>query len=102
MTRRCWVYINGQSYEKGTEPDYPAHGSSVGPTILPDLPDFVSPIDRTVVRGRTGMRDHCARHNVVPTQELKGLPFKKPEVRASKGEIREAIIKTMHQLGHMK
>jgi hypothetical protein len=51
--------------------------SNAGPTILADLPDFVSPIDGSVVRGRAGMRDHCARHDVVPTAELAGLPFKR-------------------------
>lgn len=45
-----------------------------GPFVLPDAPDFVSPIDGSVVRGRAGIRDHCARHNVVPTAELAGLP----------------------------
>jgi hypothetical protein len=45
-----------------------------GIMIAPDLPDFVSPIDGTVVRGRRGMREHCLRHDVVPTQELVGLP----------------------------
>jgi hypothetical protein len=42
--------------------------------ILPDIPDFISPIDGTIVSGRAGMRDHCARHNVVPTADLAGLP----------------------------
>jgi len=47
---------------------------SVGPTIVPDIQDFVSSIDGTIVRGRRGMREHCLRHDVVPTQELQGLP----------------------------
>lgn len=42
--------------------------------VMPDSPDFVSPIDGKLVRGRAGIRDHCARHNVVPTSELAGLP----------------------------
>lgn len=100
MTRRTWVYFQGQMYEKGTEPNHQAHGPSVGPTVIPDLPDFVSPIDRTVVRGRAGMRDHCARHNVVPTQELKGLPTKLPEIKPDRAAIRETIIKTMREKGY--
>lgn len=44
------------------------------PTILPDLPDFVSPIDGKAYSGRAGLREHCVRHNVVPNAELKGLP----------------------------
>ena len=69
--RSCWVYIDGVAYEKGTEPRREDNSS---PVIMPDLPDFVSPIDGTVVHGRAGLRDHCARHNVVPTADLKGLP----------------------------
>lgn len=54
----------------------PGTGSHSTPAITGDLPDFVSPIDGSVVRGRAGLRDHCARHNVVPTAELAGLPPK--------------------------
>lgn len=46
------------------------------PAIQGDLPEFISPIDGAVVRGRAGLRDHCARHNVIPTSELAGLPPK--------------------------
>lgn len=31
---------------------------------MPDLPDFVSPIDGTVVHGRAGLRRHNKIHNV--------------------------------------
>lgn len=31
---------------------------------MPDLPDFVSPIDGKVVNGRKGLREHNKRHNV--------------------------------------
>jgi hypothetical protein len=77
--RRSYVQVDGVLYEKGTEPKYE---SNDWPTIMPDLPDFVSPIDGTVVRGRAGLRDHCARHGVVPTADLAGLPHRravKPE-----------------------
>ena len=70
--------------------------SSSGVMIAPDLVDFVSPIDGMVVRGRAGLREHCKRHDVVPTQELKGLP-PLPAVspwihtEAEKREIREKL-----------
>ena len=100
MTRRCWVYIDGVAYEKGTEPHHRALGASVGPTFIPDVPDFVSPIDRTIVKGRAGIRDHCARHNVVPTQELAGLPVGPQPVALSRSERREDIIRIMNQKGY--
>jgi hypothetical protein len=48
--------------------------NSGAPMIHGDLPDFVSPIDGKTYSGRTGLRDHCARHDVVPNDDLKGLP----------------------------
>jgi hypothetical protein len=73
--RRSFVQVDGKLYEKGVD-IIPESAGGRGPSILPDLPDFVSPIDGTVVKGRKGMRDHCARHDVVPTADLKGLPPK--------------------------
>ncbi len=31
---------------------------------MPDIPDFVSPVDGQVVHGRAGLRDHNKRHGV--------------------------------------
>lgn len=99
MTRTSYVQVNGVLYEKGTEPR--REGLS-GPTIIPDAPDFISPIDGTVVRGRAGIRDHCARHNVVPTQELKGLPAQRPLYTPNRHEVRETIKQVMIQKGHLR
>lgn len=70
------------------------------PAVRGDIPDFVSSIDGTVVSGRAGMREHCLKHNVVPTSDLKGLPPKtmnqpynpgKHEREATKRTIAEII-----------
>jgi hypothetical protein len=75
MSRYTIVYPeNGPSYYKGSDAP-PGPQPSRGATILPDLPDFVSPIDGKLYSGRAGLRDHCARHDVVPTADLKGLPY---------------------------
>ena len=78
MARKSYVQINGELIDKS---DYEAISKARGysqvgsaPSIMPDLPDFVSPIDGRVYSGRAGMRDHCERHNVVPNADLKGLP----------------------------
>jgi hypothetical protein len=71
VTRRSYVQIDGVLYEKGTEPVSTVEGA---PAILPDLADFVSPIDGRAYSGRRGLREHCARHDVVPNADLKGLP----------------------------
>ena len=69
--RECWVYPDdGPPYRKGERPERDRNGV----VILPDLPDFQSPIDGKMYSGRAGLREHCARHNVVPTADLKGLP----------------------------
>jgi hypothetical protein len=96
--RKCWVYINGVAYEKGTEPS--SSKANVGPFVIPDSPDFISPIDKTIVRGRAGIRDHCRRHDVVPTQELAGLPMGVQPVAPDRKQIREDIIRVMNQKGY--
>lgn len=97
--RKSYVQINGVLYEKGTEPNVESHR---GPAIIPDAPDFVSPIDGKVVRGRAGIRDHCARHNVVPTLELQGLPAQRPTYTPDRAAIRETIKETMIRKGYWR
>lgn len=98
MTRRSYVQINGVLYEKGTEP-HRSSSSQRGPTVVGDLPDFVSPIDGKTYSGRTGLREHCARHDVVPNAELKGLPTltassdqRSPEQKRASAEHRKQTI----------
>lgn len=102
MPRKTYVFRDGEVYEKGTEPGASAQVSSQAPTILPDLPDFVSPIDQTVVRGRAGMRDHCARHNVVPTADLAGLPPARSytEYKPDRAAVKDAINRAIQMKGH--
>jgi hypothetical protein len=72
MARTSWIQIGGKLYDKATlsqqEPNAPA--------VRGDMDSFVSPIDGSVVSGRAAFRDHCRRHNVVPTADLAGLPPK--------------------------
>lgn len=73
--RETWVFPgNGEApYIKGTRPDRLPPPQS-GVIFMPDLPDFVSPIDKKSYSGRAGMREHNKRHDVVPNAELQGLP----------------------------
>jgi hypothetical protein len=72
-TRQSWVYPSdgGEPYIKGSRPLPEVKG---GVVVLPDLPDFVSPVDGKRYSGRAGMREHNLRHDVVPLEDLKGLP----------------------------
>ena len=100
MARSRWIYIDGVAIPAD---DYEALARARGHaeegrrvTIAPDLPDFVSPIDGKWYSGRAGLREHCAKHNVVPTADLAGLPpkpayqtptFTKEQQRERKMEI---------------
>jgi len=74
MTRQIWVYPSdgGEPYLKGTREELT---SFHGVVVLPDLPDFHSPVDGRHYSGRAGMREHNLRNSVVPVEDLKGLPY---------------------------
>jgi len=82
MAKSRFIYKNGEVVAEfrndelvSATPDY--YGGDVHSLfIAPDLPDVVSPIDGSIIRGRAGLREHCRRHDVVPTEDLKGLPPK--------------------------
>lgn len=91
--RKSYIQIDGVLYEKGTEPQ---RARSQAPMVARDLPDFVSPIDGSMVRGRRGMREHCKRHDVVPTLDLKGLPSRMPEQQLSRQQRHADILRAIH------
>jgi len=102
MARYTIVYPEdgSPSYVKGG-PDDPGERPRPhkGVAILPDLPDFVSPIDMKEYHGRAGMREHNAKHNVVNNDELKGLPtlpgtgdVRSPEQKRADAESRKRHI----------
>lgn len=90
MTRKSYIQLNGVLYDK----DEPLPESVSGlagsgdrsHAVMGDIPDFVSPIDGSLVSGRAGLRDHCRRHDVVPTEELRGLPPKSAQYSAPPSE----------------
>lgn len=91
MARKSYVQINGVLYDKAGP--LPEQAGVVGESyaIMGDLPDFISPIDGSVVRGRAGLREHCKKHDVVPTADLKGLPVGRPQHQPDRAAIREAL-----------
>jgi len=96
--RQSWVYPSdgGEPYLKGTRLEVTVKD---GVTILPDLPDFVSPIDGKTYRGRAGLREHNIRNDVVCNEDLKGLPalqtnsdFRSAEQKRSDAENRKRLL----------
>jgi len=95
--KKSYVQIDGVLYEKGTEPNRTS--TSDGPMVVGDQPDFISPLDGKMYSGRAGMRDHCARHNVVNNRDLVGLPvmttnsdFRSPEQKRASAEHRKQTV----------
>lgn len=75
---------------------------SAGAAIHGDIESFVSPIDGTVIRDRKQYREHCKKHNVVPTAEFSQEFFErkaKERARVYTGErTKEEILKSKQQL----
>ena len=80
MTRQSFIQIDHVIWDK-TDPDCPLNREPepAKATVMSDLSDFVSPIDGKHYSGRAGLREHCKRHNVVPTDDCKGLPLRPPQ-----------------------
>jgi len=96
MTRRSWIQINGKMYERGVDV-IPEEDIPRGYVVIGDIEPFVSPIDGTVVSGRAGLREHCKRHDVVPTAELKGLPVGRPQYQPDRAAIREQLKQQLYK-----
>lgn len=103
MTRHRWIYkADGRVIDCSVEQDDTSSSPSA-PTFVPDLPDFVSPIDGKLYSGRAGMREHCRKHDVVPQAELAGLPHRRPDQVASKAyreETRRTIADVINSRYH--
>lgn len=102
MARKSYIQgPDGKLYDKSEPlpPEIFASSGSSAPTVRGDLESFVSPIDGKVYSGRAGLRDHCARHNVVPTADLKGLPPKPAQHQyvPDRAAIRETIRRQMYK-----
>ena len=109
MTRRSWIYTpDGKIIEKGSAEHFDYLGEQVhGPMVFQDEGEFVSPIDHKVYSGKSGMREHNARHDVVNNRDLKGLPegfTGKPAPRTTRQreELRQAIYTAALKGGHLE
>lgn len=95
----AYEFINGEcTFVREDLKNYTVPKNSA-PMIQADMPDFVSPLDGAVVSGRAGLREHCLKHNVIPTQELKGLPtMTMNREHTSSKQYREETRRTMAEI----
>ena len=59
MTRKRWIYIEGEAVELGNRPDPQAH------YIMPDLQPYQSMADGSIITGRRQHREHLRQHNCI-------------------------------------
>lgn len=95
MSRATYVIRDGKCVEKHLAAPYepPVFGRSAA--VIPDIDPFVSPIDRSLINSRAQYRDHCKRHDVVPTQDLAGMPTSRAQSateRKKESEARKQMI----------
>ena len=70
MARSSWIVNPEPPYNLIPKDEYYPKRER-GLMVMPDLPDFVSPIDGKVVKGRKGYREHCREHNVTGMSDFK-------------------------------
>lgn len=77
--RKTFVYdpVSKEMVEKTFQ--YREHGVMV----MPDIADFVSPIDGKVVHGRKSLREHNLQHNVTNAADFKDTWKRQEKERAA-------------------
>ena len=89
MPRKSWIANPNPPYNLIPAEEY-VRPSKASFHIMPDMPDFVSPIDGKVVKGRRGYRNHCKEHNVTNVSDFKDT-WKKGRPDNKKAERRERL-----------
>lgn len=99
--KAIWVETGSEAHIAYLNGIAPARSNFVG-----DEGDFVSPIDGKVYSGRTGMREHNARHNVINNRDLVGLRVgfsgKAESSLSDRRKLRNAIIETARRKGYLE
>jgi len=79
---------------------YGARGKAIADqgrvTIIGDKAGYVSPLDRTVVEGRTAHREHMKRHGVMEAGDMP-MRTSSPD-RAPMGSVRTDIQRSIQEL----
>lgn len=98
--RKTWVFVNGEMIPKD---EYTASsGDQIqATTFIKDIQPFVSVVDGSLITGRSSLREHNKRNDVVNTAELTGLaPRQAVTVHKNNGQNREALIREFNKRGY--
>jgi len=100
-----WIYTpDGRRIEKGTSEHMEYLGAKpMGPSVFGDEEVFRSPIDGKLYSGKTGMREHNRRHDVVNHRDLVGLPqdIRQAAPPPDRRAIRQAVIESAKRKGYL-
>lgn len=69
MARETYVMRDGELVPKRLAA--PLHRSAASPTFMPDIKEFVSPIDGELITSRSKLRAHERRHGVRQAGDFK-------------------------------
>lgn len=98
--RRNFAGIKWLPIETRARPKHETRGRA--PTFMPDIAEFISPIDRSRISSRSQIREHERRHGVRQVGELKTpqdfdnshLPRERYSERALEAAFRAAVQRT--------
>lgn len=79
MARKSYVY-DPEKGELVPKEEYQAPASRL--IVMPDIPDFVSPVDGSIVHGRKSLREHNKQHGVTNSADFKETWEKQANERA--------------------
>lgn len=88
MPRETYVMWGGKLVPKHLAA--PLHKSAASPTFMPDIKEFVSPIDGELITSRSKLRAHERRHGVRQAGDFKPgelIAAEKKRIEASKANI---------------
>jgi hypothetical protein len=91
--RRSFVQVDGVLYEKGYEP----LGEPAGPMVMPDIAEYRSMIDGSVITSRSRHREHLRQHRCVEIGNDSSVMNPKPRPMQSPPGLKQALIEATNK-----
>lgn len=91
--RRSFVQIDGELYEKGTEP----MREPAGPMVMPDIQPYKSMIDGSLITSRSRHREHLRAHNCIEVGNDSSVLNPKRRPLQSPPGLKETLIRVANE-----